>query len=239
MTTVPRGGRRCEQIAMSPPSLWRPRRLQWGTQIARNRSVFVAAPGHRVDAEHRAEGRAEALADLATEALEELAGVEVLPAEAVDIRLVGREGRDARVEGVGGVDPVLGRRPSRLPDLPDTAPVLEAVDELVVEHPAVAGVSDAVEHRAADRDVVGLVEHGAEERRLEVSGQDDLGLVPAYHLGDGGAQGQPVLDDAVGKAEELAHVDADRAAGVELLGLAHPLRLARLHAVDASLAGRH
>jgi hypothetical protein len=50
---------------------------------------------------------------------------------------------------------------------------------------------------------------------------------------------QPVLDRAVGEAEELHGVDADDARGLDLLTLPHPSALVGLHAVDPGLAAGH
>ena len=101
------------------------------------------------------------------------------------------------------------------------APRLEAVGELLVEDPAVAGVADGVEHGAADRDVVGLVEVAAAPGVAEVAGDHDL------RAGDGAprsaiarAQRDAVLEDAVRQSEEVDHVDADDRGRLDLLGLA-------------------
>src|SRR5690349_7538810 len=131
--------------------------------------VVGAAPGEGVDLERRTEGDAEAGAGHPAEALEHLALVEVLPAEPVDVRTVRLQRLHALVEGLGGVDPVPGLGGAGGPDRADPAPLLEAVGQLLGEDPPVAGVADAVEDRAAHRDVVGLVERSRPEPVAEVA----------------------------------------------------------------------
>ena len=118
-------------------------------------------------------------------------------------------------------------------------PRLEAVGELLGEDPPVAGVADGVEHGLADRDVVGLVEVATAPAVAEVAGDHDLGPVAPDHLGDRPPQRHAVLEDAVGEAEEVDHVDPDHARRLHLLGLADPARLVGMHAVDAGLPGGH
>ncbi len=60
----------------------------WETIFPPLDSTALVAPPHREDLERRREGHAEALAGLSRESLEELAGVPVLPAEALDVRRV-------------------------------------------------------------------------------------------------------------------------------------------------------
>ncbi len=166
-------------------------------------------------------------------------GSQSLPAEAVDVGRVRVQRGDAGVEGVGGVDAVLGAGGVRGPHRRDATPGLESVDQLVGEDPPVAGVAYGVEHRLADGDVVGLVEVAAAEGVAEVAGDHDLGPVPAHHLGDRGAQRHAVLQDAVREAQELHHVDADQARGLDLLGLAQRAALVGGDPVDAGLAAGH
>ena len=163
---------------------------------------------------------AEPLAGRAGHALEELGGVEVLPAQPVDVGLVRLQRRDAGVERVGDVDGVRRLRRAGRPHLPDAAPRLEPVGELLGEDPAVAGVADGVERGLAGGDVVGLVEVAAAPGVAEVVGDHDVGPVPADGRGDRPAQRHAVLQDAVGQAEEVDRVDADDPRGLDLLGLA-------------------
>ena len=130
------------------------------------------------------------------------------------------------------------RRAER-PHLPDPAPRLEAVGELLGEDPAVAGVADRVDDGPADRDVVGLVEVAAAPGVAEVAGDHDVGPVPADDLGDRAPQRDAVLEDAVGQAQELDGRHADDPGGLDLLGLPDPAALVGLHAVDAGLAAGH
>ena len=163
----------------------------------------LLAPAHREHLERCCERDAESLPGLARHPLQELAGVEVLPAQALDVRRVRLQGRDPGVERIGGVDRVGRlRRPER-PHGRHPAPRLEPVGELVVEDPTVAGVADGVEDGAADRDVVGLVEVAAAPGVAEVAGDDDVGLERAYLARDRRAQRDAVLDDAVDEPEEL------------------------------------
>ena len=67
----------------------------------------------------------------------------------------------------------------------------------------------------------------------------DLGPVAADHPRDVAAEGQAVLDHAVGMAEELHGGDADEGGRLPLLPLPHRARLLRRHRVDPGLAARH
>ena len=122
------------------------------------------------------------------EPLEHLLLVEVLPAEPVDVGPVRLERRDAGVERVGGVDPVPRPAASRPPTPPVPRPTApgrrSSCSGKIHRLPA---SRTRVEDGPADGDVVGLVERSCPERLAEVAGDDDLGLVTAYHLGDGGA----------------------------------------------------
>ena len=140
----------------------------------------------------------------------------------VDVGRVGGQRRDARVEGVGGVDAVLGPRGSRTPTPARTPPhgSRPSASCSGKTHRLPAS-RDGVEHGPADRDVVGLVEVAAAEGVAEVAGDHDLRPVPADDLGQRSrAQRHAVLDDAVGQPEELDDVDADDARRLDLLGLA-------------------
>jgi hypothetical protein len=92
--------------------------------------------------------------------------------------------------------------------------------------------------------VVGLVEHAASPvgpcapRETEVEAHEQVGAVTADHPGDAPAQGQPVVDHAVGVAQELDGVDADDRRAGPLFELAHPSGLLGGHGVDARLAHR-
>ena len=125
------------------------------------------------------------------------------------------------------------------PHLPDAAPRLEAVDELVAEDPPVAGVADPVDDGPAGGDVVGLVEVLAAPGVAEVAGDHDVGPVPSYDVGDRGAQREAVLQHAVGLLEEVDRVHPDDPGRLDLLGLAHPAALVGGHPVDAGLAAGH
>src|SRR5262249_32148407 len=135
------------------------------------------------------------------------------------------------------VHAVLGLRRSADPDGLDPTPRLDAVGELLGEHPPVPRVAHRIDHGAPGGDVVGLVEHPAAERLAEVPGDDDLRTVPA-HDGRGLApERHAVPQHAVGLVQELDDVDADDARRLDLLGLADASALVWVHGVDAGLAG--
>jgi hypothetical protein len=144
------------------------------------------------------------------------------------------------VEGVGGVDRVVGLWRAERPDLAYAAPRLDAVPDLIGEHPPVAGITDCVDNGPADSDVVGLVEGVAAPGVAEVPRDHDLGPVPAYLSRQQTAQVQAVLQHAVRLVQEVHGVDADDARRLHLLGLAYDATLIRCQAVDAGLpAGDH
>ena len=155
-------------------------------------------------------------------------GVEVLPAQAVDVGAVRLQRRDAGVEGVGGVDGVRRtagtRRPTRRRPRPTARGRRSSCSGKTQRLPASRTASS---DRLADGDVVGLVEVGPAPGVAEVAGDHDLGPVPADHLGDGAAQRHAVLQDAVGQAEEVDVVDADDPRRLDLLGLADGAALLR------------
>src|SRR3954467_10600573 len=84
----------------------------------------LLAPAHREHLELRRERDAHPLTRLTAEALEELAGVEVLPAEAVDVGTVRLQRLHAEVEGVGGVHAVPAVGGAGRPDGSHAAPGL-------------------------------------------------------------------------------------------------------------------
>src|SRR5680860_957120 len=80
---------------------WMTRTVSRIAQLALHvRDVALVAPAHREHLEGRREGDAEPLAGRPAEALEELPGIPVLPAEPVDVRRVRPQRLDSGVEGV-------------------------------------------------------------------------------------------------------------------------------------------
>src|SRR6478735_12227354 len=137
----------------------------------------LVAPAHGEHLERRGERRTHPLACAPGHPLQELPGVPVLPAEALDVRRVRLERLDARVEGVGGVDAVVGLGGAERPHLAYAAPRLELALELLGEDPPVPGIAHRVEHGPADGDVVGLVEVAAAPGVAEVPGDHDVWTV--------------------------------------------------------------
>src|SRR5215211_3653075 len=108
-----------------------------------------------------------------------------------------------------------------------------------MKHPAVCRIAYGVQGGSPGSNVIGLVERLTTPGVPEVVGHHDLGLVPPYGRANRSPERDPVLQHAIGQPKKIHGVNADDPGRLDLLGLAYPSGLVRVHAIDAGFTAGH